>query len=201
MTLLLPLLAVVQANPPLDREVVLTREDDPTRSAFILQVDPDRSPLLIASTTALDSASTTHFVRLDTDDQVVKLKGGATPRTSAVCAPGSNPLASVPVGRRLSKEALELASAEPQLLEHVWVVAAGEDGTWLHPATVETVDRAVMTYVMQKPVPLRSAAGAPVVDVLGRVVGVHDSVRAAEDGRIVGAGCSLTGLRTAVEGH
>ncbi len=199
MITLLTCLATAQADPPVDREVLLSREGGGDRSAFVVVLEPEGPAWLVASATDLGAAPPIRFVQSGTDEAVLKLKETGPAQVSEACAPGGDPVATVGVHRRLAKGALELAPSEPSPLEHVWVVAAAADGTWLHPATVERLEGPVLTYVLQQPVPLSAAAGAPVVDVLGRVVGVHDRVQSTEEGRQVGSACTLTSLRSVLQ--
>jgi hypothetical protein len=83
-------------------------------------------------------------------------------------------------------------------MEHVWLISRSVSGSRVHPATVDRLEDGSLYYVLQKPVPLIAATGAPVVDVLGRVVGVHDTVTITPDGRSVGRACTLAATRTAL---
>ncbi len=187
------------ADPTLPDLVLLGLPNSPDRSAFLVLVSEDALPRILAPADQLTTQKTQRLTWALTEASAFKLRAG-TPESSAPgCAPGGTELGSRSVPQRLSKSALELAPAEPQPLEHVWLVSRSKDGTLVHPATVDRVDEGVLHYVLLQPVSLVASTGGPVVDVLGRVVGVHNGIQETEDGRTLGRACSLVATRAALE--
>ena len=87
MITLLTCLAVAQANPPVDRAVVLSREGGSDRSAFVVVLEPEGPPWLVTSTTDLGAASPVRFVQSGTDKVTLKLKEVGPAQVSDVCTP------------------------------------------------------------------------------------------------------------------
>jgi len=195
--LILCLIGGAMADPPVPTPLLLIHPSAPDHVAFVVVRD-DGSPALLAPAQALSNDATMRLTWTGTNKVGLKLKRGQPDAVATACAPGGQPLGSRRVPQRLDDSSLALAPAEPVPLEHVWVVALGQDGSWLHAATVSHVDGETLRYVFQQPVPLISATGAPVIDVLGRLVGVHDQVEPSLEGRVYGAACTLTATRAAL---
>ncbi len=186
-------IGAVQADPALPERLLVDLDGAPDHSAFVL-LGPDELPRLIAPADALAPSQRATVTWAGETRAAAKLKGGGPDATAATCAPGGEALGSRRLPTRLADHALTLAPQDPAPLEHVWIVSRSEDGRRVHPATVESVDAGALVYVLQQPVPLVREAGAPVVDVLGRVVGVHLGVEVTADGRSLGRACPLAAV-------
>lgn len=191
--LLLALVSVAAADPTLP-DLVLLDLPDPERSAFLVQVSEGQA-VVVAPASTLAQQHALKLAWAGTDQVALKLKPGVPKASSPSCAPGDESLGSRKVPQRLAKSALELAPGDPEPLEHVWVVSRSADGSRVHSATVDRVQGGTLTYVLQQPVPLVASVGAPVVDVLGRVVGVHLGAETGPDGRTVGTACGQAATR------
>ena len=196
-SLLLALLNAAAADPVLPEPVLLDLPGDPARSAFLVLL-AEGQPALVAPESTLTREDPLRLSWADTEKVVLKLKPGVPDASSPSCAPAGEPLGSRRAPPRLAKSALEVAPGDPDPLEHVWLISRSEDGRRVHPATVERIDGGTLTYVLQKPVPLIASPGAPVVDVLGRVVGVHLRTETLPSGRTVGHACGQAATRAAL---
>ncbi len=192
--LLLALLNVAAADPALPDPVLLDLPGETARSAFLVLVG-EGEPALVAPASTLAQQSPLKLAWVDTDKVVLRLKPGVPTASSPSCAPGGETLGSRRAPQRLAKSALELAPGDPEPLEHVWVVSRSADGSRVHPATVERVEGDILTYVLQQPVPLVAGTGTPVVDVLGRVVGIHMATETLPSGRTLGRACGQAATR------
>lgn len=199
LTVLMSLLSVASADPVMPTPLLLETPATPGHSAFLVSLGPDALPRVVGPVAQLSPTAPLKLSWAGADTVALKLKSGTPDAVSPTCAPGGQALGSRPAPQRLARSALALAPGEPQPLEHVWLVARSADGTLLHPATVDRLDGDVLHYVFQQPIALLDSVGAPVVDVLGRVVGVHHTLVEDGAGGAAGQACSLVGTRAAVD--